>query len=143
MGLPGAAARLARVGAVPDAVVYAPRVSRRLLLVLVAVTAAGCATGDDDGASVACSWSRDAGDAHQDDAAHICADDDGNVEAFHFQPGSRVTLQLRGGPRTLTVGENGQVETRVPTESGLVAVTGTKANGEPFLNELTLLPRSG
>jgi hypothetical protein len=120
--------------------IYAALVSRRLLLLTAALAAAGCASNDKS-ANITCSWSQGAGDAHIDEAAHICAHDDGRVEAFHFQPGSRVTLQLQAGPKALTVGEDGRARTRVSDRPGIVAVTGTQANGQPFSNGLTLLPQ--
>ena len=104
----------------------------------VVVVVSGCAR-DDQGESLACSWSRSA-DAHRQEVAHICSSDKGEVTAYHFQPGSKISLELRGGPKALTVQEDGTATAKVPNEPGIVPVTGVTATGERFSNGLTLLP---
>lgn len=112
----------------------------RLLLVLavMATAAAGCSTSD-EGENLACSWSGSA-DAGDDSAAHICSTDEGEVRAFNFKSGSTITLELPGGEKRLTVGQDGTAQARVPTGLGIVKVSGTKNDGTSFENGLTILP---
>lgn len=116
---------------------------RRMRLGLILASAVftvstGCGSRD-EGENLACSWSGSA-DAHQQEAAHICVSDRGEITAHHFQPGSTISLGLRTGPKVLTVKEDGTAKAKVANEPGIVPVTGTKATGERFSNGLTLLP---